>query len=215
MLHVRHCLVALALGTFPLGCTPIGCSGEDPELDKPADEQFVGAVEQKLPAPVPGTPAIYGTWIGARTAGPLDMVVLMTNGQFHTSKSVVCVKAPCDPIVQNGTFKLYTREERAFIELQPAPGEWVRYEYEVTSDKLRLRPLVAGSEWFMLAPAGAAWCAGSRECNYQNLPPGVCAGAYECEKNACVWTCPKGGEPSVAPEKDTTGAVNPGDSKTP
>lgn len=213
MLHIRQLLVAFVLPLVSLGCTPIGCSGEDPELDKSADEQFVGAVEQQLPAP--GTSSLYGTWIGPKMAGHVDMLVLMTNGLYHTAESVVCVKEPCDPITRDGAFKLYARDKRTYVELQLKGAEPIRYEYVASNDNLRLRPLVAGSEWFAMDPSGTAWCATARECNYQNLPTGVCAGGYECEKSICAWKCPRGGETSVAADKDTAGAVNPGDGTTP
>jgi hypothetical protein len=202
---VRHFLMALAVTLFPLGCTPIGCSGEDPELDKPSDEQFVDAVEQQLPAP--GTSPLYGTWISPKMAGRFDQLVIMTNGRYHTSQAVVCVKAPCNPVVHDGPFKLYSRDARTYIELQLTEKEADRYEYVASSNHIRIRPLVAGSEWFAMDSSGIAWCATERECNNQNLPPGICAGKYECAQNACIWKCAIEGGPAAVSETDTTGAV--------
>ena len=217
MLRAQHSLVVFALALFPIGCTPAGCAGEDPEQDKSATDQFAGAIEQTLPAPVPGTPLLYGTWSGPKEAGRIDMIVLMTNGSYHTSQNVVCAKAPCDPITSDGTFKLFTRDKRTYLELNGAAAsrEVSRYEYAASSNTLRLRPLVAGSEWFALDHSGIAWCSSERECNFQNLPPGICAGGYKCEQNACNWKCIKNDEPSVAPPTAPPAAVNPGDTKTP
>jgi hypothetical protein len=210
---VRHFLTVLAIALFPLGCTPIGCSGEDPELDHPSDEQFVGAVEQQLPAP--GTSPLYGTWIAPKVAERIDHLVIMTDGRYHTAQAVVCPKAPCDPIVQDGPFKLYSREGRTYIELQQADRVPDRYEYVASSNHIRIRPLVAGSEWFAMDSAGIAWCGTDRDCNVQNLPPGICAGRYECAQNACMWKCAISGGPAAAQDTDKAGAVNPEDSKTP
>jgi hypothetical protein len=214
MLRVRNFLMALSLAIFPLGCTPVGCSGEDPEQDLPADEQFVGAVEQQLPAPVPGASSLYGTWNG-KANGYFDQLVLMTNGRYHTALAVTCVKAPCDPLTREGSFKLFLREGRSYIELGTTEPTPVRFEYALTSgDNLRLRPLVKGSEWFALEHSAIAWCATGRECTVQNLPPGICAGKYECAQSACVWKCVMGGEPSAV-DTGATDAVKPTDTKTP
>jgi len=216
MLRVRYFLMTLGLALFPLACTPVGCSGEDPEQDKSADEQFVGAVEQQLPAPVPGKSALYGTWSGSsKTNGFFDQLVLMTNGAYHTSQTVTCVKAPCDPVVHEGSFKLYVREERAYIEMTTTDPTPMRFEYAISGDSLRLRPIVKGSEWFAMDHSAIAWCNTGRECTVQNLPPGVCAGKYECAQSACVWKCAIGGTTSALPDKGTTEAVNAGEVKNP
>lgn len=190
MVRARHLILAVSFALFPLGCTPVGCAGEDPDQDKTAEEQLTGAAEQALPAPVPGKTMLYGTWTGDTTAGHFASLVLMTNQSYHAAKAVVCVKHPCDAGVQDGKYSLYTKEERTYIAFgeKTAPGA-EQYEYTVADDILRLRPLMAGSEWYAIKRAPAAWCVSSRECKVQNLPPGVCAGEYACEQSACTWKC--------------------------
>lgn len=216
MLRIRHILMALPLALISVGCTPAGCSGEDPEQDKPADEQFVGAVEQSLPRPDPNASQLYGTWKGPQVPGHFDLLVLMTNGRYHSAEAVTCVKAPCDPIVHEGAFKLYTREARTFFELERTGSVPLRYEYAISENKLRLRPLVQGSEWFVLEDPGIAWCSNDRECTVQALPPGVCSGRYVCGQNACAWKCAALDHDTAAvPDTDTAGAVNAGDTQAP
>jgi hypothetical protein len=199
MFRVRHFLMALSLAIFPLGCAPVGCSGEDPEQDKPAAEQFEGAVEQPLVAPAPNAPSMYGTWDGDPLAGHFNKLVLMTNGRFHSEETVTCVKAPCPAITKNGAFKLYARATRTYVELQSLEDRQpTRFEYTVSAQNLRIRPLVPGSEWYELKNSAVAWCDHERDCTVQALPNGPCAGGYACGQNACAWKCAGTGETEAA-----------------
>jgi hypothetical protein len=190
MLSVRHFLMVLPLALFPLGGALAGCSGEYSEQDEGANEQFLGAVEQTRPDPAPDTPLLYGSWAGQIIGGQLNSLVLMTDGQFHSTESLVCVKAPCDAAVSDGRYKVYAIDSRTYIEFgDPSLTATERYEYAVAAETLRLRPALPGSEWYALERAPDAWCSNNLDCNAQNLPPGVCAGSYVCAKQQCAWTC--------------------------
>lgn len=206
MVRVRHFIIALSLSLFPLGCTPAGCAGEDPDQDKTAAEQLAGAVEQALPAPDPNRAMLYGTWKGDMTGGHFTTLAVMTNQHFHSEQAIVCVKAPCNPAVNDGMYTLFAAEGRNYITFgeKTAPAS-LKYEYATDGNSLRLRPLVPGSEWYAMQRAEAAWCLTARECTVQNLPPGVCAGAYECQQSACVWKCARPVDPSAVEKADTTG----------
>lgn len=198
MVRARHLILAVSFALFPLGCTPVGCAGEDPDQDKTAKEQLTGAAEQALPAPDPGKSMLYGTWTGDYTAGHFASLVLMSNQRYHATKAIVCVKEPCNPAVQEGSYSLYSKEDRTYIvfgDITAPGGE--QYEYAVADESLRLRPLMPGSEWYAIKRAPAAWCISSRECKVQNLPPGVCAGEYACEQSVCTWKCARPTEPSA------------------
>ena len=189
MLCVRHFLMSLPLALFPLGFALAGCVGADSEL---ANEPIIDAVEQTLPASVSDTPLLYGTWTGAITGGQLNSLVLMSDGQFHSTESVVCIKAPCDAAERDGSYKLYTTDSRTYIDFGgPVSTIADRYEYSVAAETLRLRPLLPlRSEWFALERAEYAWCGNNQDCNVQNLPPGVCAGSYICgQQHRCAWNC--------------------------
>lgn len=210
MLRVRHFILALSCVLFPVGCNAVGCAGEDPDQDKTAEEQLIGATEQALPAPDPGKTMLYGTWAGDSTAGHFTALVLMSDQRYHATKAIVCVKHPCDPALMEGKYSLYAKDGRTYFVLgeKTAPGA-EHFEYAITADSMRIRPLVPGSEWYSMARAPAAWCATSRECNVQNLPPGVCAGAYACEQSTCTWKCARPTDTSAGDPAKPTGATTP------
>jgi len=208
MLRARTILITLAVALFPVGCAPVGCAGEDPEMDATADEQWKGVVEQPLASP--GQRGILGTWKGDTThSGLFETLVFMSDGRFHGARNVTCVKAPCPPIAEDGTYKLFSRDARTYVELIPLSKQPDRYEYGSDGATLKIRPLKPGSEWYAMPQAGTAWCGGERDCGLQALPPGPCAGSYVCgAANACTWKCTAGGtEAAVAPGTDT--AVDP------
>ncbi len=190
MVRIHHFIVALAFTLFPMGCNAVGCAGEDPDQDKTVSEMLVGATEQAMPPPEPTKGMLYGTWTGDRTGGHLSSLVLMSDQRFHAVKAVICVKQPCDAAMVDGKYSLFTKDDRTYFALgeKMAPGV-ESYEYAVTGDTMRIRPVMPGSEWYSLQRAPAAWCASVRECKVQNLPTGICVGDYACEQSACVWKC--------------------------
>jgi hypothetical protein len=106
MSRARYTLMTLALLFFPLGCVPVGCAGEDPEMDDSALEQFEGAKPEAFVPPVPARPSLYGTWKGDTThMDQFETLVLMTDGRYHGARNVTCVKYPCPPIGEDGTYK--------------------------------------------------------------------------------------------------------------
>jgi len=192
MLLDRHVFLALSLAIFPLGCT-----AADPEQVKSADEQSAG--EQALSIPTVESLQLFSTWKGDNTGGQFSSIVLMTDGRYHYAKSVVCMKAPCNPVVSDGVYSLYKVDRSFFVVFREGTSrEGERYEYAVEDTTLRIRPAVAGSQWQTMQQSPIAWCATTRECNVQNLATGPCAGAYACEQSACTWKCNPGEpEPSV------------------
>jgi hypothetical protein len=194
-------LMILGLSLFPTGCASVGCAGEDPGVDDSAADQFAGAQPEALPPLVPGTPTVFGTWKGDTTnMDAFETLVLMTDGRYHGARNVMCVKAPCPPIGEDGTYKLYTRETKRFVEVVKEGAETPdRFEYAFAVDTLRLRPLHPGSEWRSMQRAEVAWCDAARDCAAQNLLIGPCAGSFACTRAQCSWKCGSSGETSVLP----------------
>jgi hypothetical protein len=206
MSRTRYTLMTLALAFFPMGCVPMGCAAEDPGIDDSAEEQFEGAKPEALAPPVPGKPSLYGTWKGdTYHISQLETLALMTDGRYHGARNVACVQAPCPPIGEDGTFAVYSRDTKKFIELVArGTGHTDRYEYGFTDNTLRLRPLRPGSEWRSMMRTDNAWCSGARDCTMQNLLPGPCSGSFTCTRNECAWTCAHGEE-----ESEALGGVRP------
>ncbi len=208
MLRTKYMLMTLTLALSSAGCAPMGCSGENPDHDLSATEQAEGLIAAALPAPTPGA-SMYGTWLGdVHHTGMFAKLVLMTDGRYHGERNVVCVKDPCPAIAEDDTFALYARETKTFFGLTPNGSKVPEmYEYVYSSREFKIRPLRPGSEWFPMVNAGSAWCAITRDCAGQALPPGPCAGGWVCgEKNICKWDCPRPSE-ATGDDMGTKGAI--------
>jgi len=198
MLRISHALITLPLALALFGCSQADRIGED-------TSNVVAAMEviplTKAPL-VPRNLGVYGTWTNEREGvGHFNTLVLMTDARYHGSRDVVCVKAPCDPIEEDGTFELYSRDGGQYIAFVAEGAEDAeRYEYVYKPGLLQLRHILPGSEWYLME-RGAPWCAEQRDCTMQALPPGPCAGGYACSENQCAWQCANGGEQAMSGEQ--------------
>lgn len=208
MLVARYTLMTAALALVPMGCSPMGCSGEDPSHDDPAEVQLEGLTPAALPTPTPGA-SIYGTWSGdVHHADMFEKLVLMSDGRYHGARNVKCIKEPCPAIAEDGDVKFYAREGGTYFVLTASgTGHKDSYEYKFSTSELKIRPLRPGSEFFPMARSNSSWCATSRDCLGQVLPPGPCAGAYECATNACAWKCSTGGTEAAKATEGSSDAV--------
>ncbi len=187
MLRINFALVTLSVALFQVGCTQTGRTGED----VPNSKSSMGVTPESIAPPTPGNPGVYGTWSGESAGtGQFDTLVLMTDGRYHNSHKVVCVKAPCPPIGEDGTFELYNRDGARFVAFTSRGAtDAQRYEFIQKTGLLQLRHILPGAEWYSMQRAGISWCAESKDCTVQALPPGPCAGGYMCGENQCAWKC--------------------------
>lgn len=187
MFRMNYALLTLTLALFPVGCTQTGRTGED----TPNSKSSMGITPEATAPPAPGNPGMYGTWSGkVEGIGQFDNLVLMTDGSYHNSHQVVCVKAPCPPIGEDGTFQIYSRDRAQFIAfVSQGSKDAQRYEFVYKTGNLRLRHILPGAEWYSMQRPGISWCMESKDCTLQALPPGPCAGGYVCGQNQCAWQC--------------------------
>jgi hypothetical protein len=195
MIRNGYALVALTLALFQVGCAKTDGTKEDPSDVKSS----MGVTPEAIAPPTPGNPGVYGTWSGAVAGvGHFDNLVLMTDGRYHNSHQVVCAKAPCPPIGEDGTLELYSRGGVRYVSfVAQGTTQAERYEFVYKTGLLRLRHILPGAEWYSMQRAGASWCSEARDCTMQALPPGVCAGGYTCSNNQCAWQCGGRGEPAT------------------
>jgi hypothetical protein len=181
LVRIPHAFVTLALAFLPLACAQSGGDAKS----------FEGVTPESMPAPTPGNPGVYGTYRSeAMGVGLFDTLVLMTDHRYHTSHKVVCVKAPCLPIEEDGTFELYVRDRTRYIAFMPQRAtDALRYEVAFEKDLVRLRHILPGATWNSMNRSDLAWCAGPKDCTMQPLPPGPCGGGYACNENQCAWKC--------------------------
>lgn len=143
----------------------------------------------------------------SRRPGDLTQLVLKTNGTFHSATLVECVVPPCDPVQEDGMYKISWRDSRRFITLYNTENViTARYQYEWKDNVLRLLKLaspgvesVPSANWLQMWLSNVAWCANPTasaptvtlpdDCQLQNLPIGPCAGQWSCVTNACSWSC--------------------------
>jgi hypothetical protein len=192
MLRISYALVTLPLALFQFGCAQPGRTGEDTSNVKPS-------MEVTPETKAPGNPGLYGTWTNERAnVGRFNTLVLMTDGRYHSSRQVVCIKAPCLPIEENGTFELYIRDRARHIALVAEGSQDAqRYEYVSRTGLLQLRHILPSSTWYSMQHAAVAWCAEAKDCTMQALPPGPRAGGYTCNENQCAWQSGSGDEQAM------------------
>lgn len=139
--------------------------------------------------PVIGTYAAKG--IGA---GKLALLVLKTDGTYHSAQVVYCVIGPCPPVAVDGRYRQEIRADASFLTLMTDKYEIVaKYQYVLAGETLRLRnvytPTTDGT-WQSMERAVRAWCSADTDCATQNLPVGPCAGAWLCgAENTCSYEC--------------------------
>jgi hypothetical protein len=180
-------LIALAIAFASAAC------GEPQE---PADSTSDSA-EQSGSMRV-GAPAYIGTFVAdTGVVGELSQLVLKTDLSFHSTRVVVCVTRPCNPVPQDGEYRVSTLDGRNYITLYRADQVIDRYEYQIQADTLMLLRSATnaaegagGCGWVSMHRTTAAWCAASSDCALQNLPIGPCAGEYICSgSSVCNWSC--------------------------
>lgn len=195
MSRIHFALLAVPLAIFQFGCAESDRIGEDTSNSLSA----MMIMPQAKAPPTPGNPGVYGTWKNeTEGVGRFNTLVLMTDGRYHSARTVVCIKAPCDPIEESGKFELYNRDGGRFIALTANGAEDAqRFEYVSKPGLLQLRHILPGSDWYSMHHGSPAWCEETRDCGVQVLPPGPCAGGYTCSQSQCAWQCGGGGEQAM------------------
>lgn len=153
--------------------------------DEPA---FGGAEQQMLVQPV-----LAGTFMSDKVdVGELAQLVVKTDGTFHSTRVVACFTTPCDPIPQDGLYRLLDRDGMRFINLYDSTRKPLdTYQFVLEGDALRLRraSTAAASTWRTMLRSTTAWCASPADCAVQRLPTGPCAGTWTCERDVCGYQC--------------------------
>ncbi len=145
----------------------------------------------------PSYTAMVGTFEGATGApGDLTRLVMKTDRSFHSDTVVACansnVTSPCNPVAQDGVYKLYKLEDRTYVALYNKDGSQLqRYQYIKREKTLQLRRLAPEAPWRSLDQAVNAWCGAAADCALQNLPVGPCAGEWACGSSMCKYECAK------------------------
>ena len=131
-----------------------------------------------------------GTFVNdAATAGQPALLVLKSDKTYHMGTRVYCVRAPCDPIADDGRYKYSISRGTRYIRLYDASGDLLaRYAYTFVDGVLSLR-LSGTEEWFDMTYAADAWCAAPADCELQDLITPLCIGEFQCNANACSWHC--------------------------
>jgi hypothetical protein len=141
---------------------------------------------------------LVGTYTGnSHQAGNFSQLVLKTDGTYHAMIFVICKKAPCPEVEQDGHYSLFQRDTIAYFQTYDASGTAIaRVQYALNGDTLNLRKLEPSATWTPMERSPTAWCATDHDCATQDLLPGPCAGQYLCDdQSACNYHC------GVAPDR--------------
>ena len=195
MLNLKNLFLALPLTLALGGFVTAGCAGYDSAQPNADEDQSVEAVDSTPADLVWGRQSFLGTYIGDSMGGRFQTLTLLADQRYHATRTVVCIKAPCNPIPEDGRFSLSEEDGHNLIDFTNNNDTMVSmtFEYIYRNDTLYLRPYVEGGQWYFLNRANVAWCDKPTDCDLQNLPPGICSGDYVCRESACAWQCPIGG----------------------
>lgn len=128
-----------------------------------------------------------GTFVAEPTAaGEFVRLVLMTDKRFHAEQAVVCIKAPCEPMVWQGTYQRVVQDGAQFLRFVDDTGAaLVDAEYQYNEGVLEVRPSPAAP--FQAMVRGQAWCGQVNDCKVQGLITPACEGAWHCHEAACAF----------------------------
>lgn len=172
---------ALVLG----GCAVQGVDHEDDEV---VSSEVAGALSAY-------GKSLVGAYQTADMASDFDNIVLKSDGTYFSTETVYCIKAPCEPL----------RDEGKFIGYKPRSGKYVGGLRLVSkTGKSTYYKVVLGAEGvgFKLSRDGKAWfkyetvpsyCQQASDCGGQSYAHIMCVGSATCTaENRCGWKCGTG-----------------------
>ena len=169
MMRTTTLIAALCLAFAAAGCD------QAQTTDDSAPEQDLGDGKGDSATPL-------GTYRGAGLApGDFITLTLADDRIFHAEVKVVCVTAPCDPMIMDGSYKFTwsTSTSKRYIRLLSSEGVLIdRYEYKLSDGTLSLRR-VNTEDWQELTAEEPArtFCGG-----YAGIG---CAEGETCNKQGC------------------------------
>lgn len=160
-----------------------GLEGEDPGA---ADYESADTEEAR----VASWERVRGAWVrsGGFSAYTALVFTSETSGsarKYFGDRAVQCVRAPCDPVRENGTYTVGSTQ----ITFRPSGASAVRVRYALSNEgnTLTLNP---GTRSQAVFTREASYCRADaqRECTAQIGTP-RCPGSWSCESNACAFHC--------------------------
>lgn len=147
------------------------------------DDEVVANAEESISL---GQATLPGTWRArAYVAGQPQTLVLKTDGTYHSEKLVVCMRAPCPALAEDGGYRAYDDRRVSYLALFDRSKDVEQYEYVVRHDELRIRRVGPAGEWYTMTRFEPAWCAVPRDCALQDLPLGPPLTYWHCAQNTC------------------------------
>jgi hypothetical protein len=167
--------------TLTLALAIPACGSETTSLDP-----TTGEAEEAIAR---NAPPLAGTYEADPFAvGDFARLVLETDGSYHASVAVRCSHDACVTEERSGLYRMSYSRMSTYLTL--FDHRMIGEQYQVRWDRhLLLVRAIEARAFQVLGRAEIAWCALPRDCAMQALPPGPCAGHYECRENACAMVC--------------------------
>jgi hypothetical protein len=129
-----------------------------------------------------------GTWRAEdHIARRSKLIVLKTDGTYHSETQLACGPGACPPLAQDGRYRVYGNRRVSYLALFSDGARQVeRYQYILGRGELLLRSVAPGGEWHTLLRATPAWCGVPRDCTLQDLPASPALSFWRCEQDACA-----------------------------
>lgn len=162
-------------------------------VDTETEEDTASGAEATIVLP---NPFVFGTYRRERTAheaGGMDLLVLKSDSTYHRETNVICIKFPCEPFKEDGTFLLRGKLGDR-LSLYPATHERPEY-YHVTmaGNRMILQGLGMRPTITLVKTPQRSWCEEPADCVLQRLPRLECPGFWACgpETEICSYGCLK------------------------
>lgn len=173
---LRHGTIAL------LAALTTGCGDVAPELaDEASDFESTDTQEARA--------ASWERLVGAWTASSSGLYSYLVFGRasengghaYFGGRVVTCVRAPCDPVREDGSFVAGT------VNLTLRAGATTqRLRYRLVADDLTI---LTGDRVVARLRRADSYCAQPVDCGDQGLAQPRCIGSWTCASNACAYRC--------------------------
>ena len=130
----------------------------------------------------------YGTFAGAERNDFFSRLVLKTDKTFYLERQIVCIMAPCNPIVIAGTFRFTRSGDYRYLRLH-ADGDdedMLRFAWHFDGTTLELRKTYT-DDWFTVTRSEDFYCQDVEDCLAQPVPIYRVWGAWTCPERTCVY----------------------------
>lgn len=196
---MRAFLAACFVASFALTGCAVNVDRDDAESEGDTTENAgaLSAYGEKL----------VGAFNTTSTAADFDNIVLKSDGTYFSTKTIWCIKAPCEPLRDEGKFIGYKPQKGSFLGglrlLSKTTGKTTHYRVSLGAANESFKLAKSGTSTFHKYESVGTYCQAAADCGGQSYITPKCLGYKTCEAdNKCGYRC--GVEPKACDLSDPT-----------